>query len=183
MKPLRENNPLRRWLAGLVESSFQEDVGLSNPDLLDYIADLLAEFIHMERINQLCDGSGRTVEDVAAMLSVASSPPIAANTERQRELHRHIGDYTLFWTGVYPENLKRMHHRHARDGLLDYFEQGKYSYAIASRLSTPDTTPPASVLRRLSEDFEYCVYGLGLVRKGWEQAGGTGPAPGGLLQP
>ncbi|MFH1416719.1 MAG: hypothetical protein ABII12_00315 [Planctomycetota bacterium] len=183
MKPLRENNPLRRWLAGLVESSFQEDVGLSNPDLLDYIADLLTEFIHMERISQLCDGSGRTVEDVAAMLSVASSPPIVANTERQRELHRHIGDYTLFWTGVYPENLKRMHHRQARDGLLDYFEQGKYSYAIASRLSTPDTTPPASVLQRLSEDFEYCVYGLGLVRKGWEQAGGTGPTPGELLQP
>ena len=26
----------------------------------------------------------------------------------RREVHRHIGDFTLFWTGVYPEALREM---------------------------------------------------------------------------
>ena len=29
----------------------------------------------------------------------------AADADRRRECHRHVGDYTLFWTGVYPEAL------------------------------------------------------------------------------
>jgi hypothetical protein len=175
MMPIPESHPLRRWLAGLVEGSFQAGVGLCDPALVDYVAALLTEFIHVERINLLCDGSGRSVEDVAEMLCEVEGTGHFAGDRRRREIHRHIGDYTLFWTGVYPENLRRMHRRGARDDLLDYFEQGKRSYAIASSLSTDTTRPAAAVLQALSEQFEYCVYGLGLVRKEWEQSG-----PGGL---
>ena len=84
-------------------------------------------------------------------------------------VHKHIGDYTLFWSGVYPENLKALKAAPRRDHLVDYLRQGKRSYAIASDLSTDKADPPAAVLRRLSDNFEFCVYGLGLVRKSWER--------------
>lgn len=164
------NNPLRRWFAGLVETSFQEQVGLCDPSLLDYLTDLLTEFIHVEKINLLGDGSGRKIADVAEALAVAEVGPLATNEEKRRRVHRHIGDFTLFWTGVYPENLRRLHRRCSRDDLISYLEQGKRSYAIASDLSTGNVLPPASLLTSLSEHFEYCVFGLGLVRKEWERS-------------
>jgi hypothetical protein len=95
--------------------------------------------------------------------------------ERRRMFHRHVGDFTLFWTGIYPENLRRMRRRQSPDALISYFEQGKRSYDLASQLSDDETRPPARVLRRLSDDFEYVVYGLGLVRRQWEQSD-NGPA-------
>lgn len=167
MSPLPQTHPLRRWLSGLVENTFHAEVGLCDPNVLAYIADLLAEFIHVERINQVADGSGRQVEDLAELLCQVETQ-IEAMEARRREIYRHIGDFTLFWTGVYPENLRRMHRRQACDGLLDYFEQGKRSYAIASQLSDEAAEPPGFVLQSLSDQFEYCVYGLGLVRKNWE---------------
>ncbi|MFQ5429911.1 MAG: hypothetical protein ACE5E1_06335 [Phycisphaerae bacterium] len=171
MAPVPPDHPLHRWFAALVETSFQESVGISTPAVLDYLTGLLTEFIHMERINLLRDGSGRRVEEVAEMLCEAELAAAAEAEVRRREYHRHIGDFTLFWTGVYPENLRRMRRRQSRDKLLDYFDQGKRSYAIASRLSSEETEPPAFVLRTLSDQFEYCVYGLGLVRRQWEETG------------
>ena len=171
-----EDQKIRGWFAGLVETSFQEQIGLCDPSLLEYLTDLLTEFIHIERINLLGDGSGRRIEDVAEMLTEAEIGPQAANEERRRRVHRHIGDFTLFWTGVYPENLRRMRRRGTRDDLLNYLEQGKRSYSIASDLSTGNVQPPAELLATLSAQFEYCVYGLGLVRKEWERSdlGGFG---------
>ena len=52
---------LRRWFAGLVENAFQANVGLCDPTLLDYLVNLLTEFIHVERISLLADGSGRRI--------------------------------------------------------------------------------------------------------------------------
>jgi len=167
--PTSRDNPVRRWFAGLVEVSFQERVGLSDPGVLDYLTDLLTAFIHTERISLLGDGSGRKVTDVAEMLTEAQLGPTASDDERRRSVYRHIGDFTLFWTGVYPESLRRMHRRAARDDLLSYLEQGKRSYSIASDLSTDNTEPPARLLTVLSDQFEFCVYGLGLVRREWER--------------
>ncbi len=181
MQAISKNHPLHRWFATLVEISFQEELGIAEPPVLDYLTDLLTEFIHVERINLLRDGSGRKIEDVAAMLSEAELGLSTAPEDRRRLYHRHIGDFTLFWTGVYPENLRRMQRRNSADDLIDYFDQGKRSYAIASNLSTDNTQPPAFVLQRLSDQFEYCVYGLGLVRKQWEEAGPEGLDLSGLM--
>mgnify|MGYP001246854282 CR=1 FL=1 len=172
MSQLPRKHPLHRWFASLVETSFQSEVGIADVHVLDYLTDLLTEFIHVERINLLADG--RQVEDVAAMLSAAEIGA-KSDDERKREYHRHIGDFTLFWTGVYPENLRRMQRRHAKDELIDYLDQGKRSYLIASNLSTDHSEPPGEVLHCLSDQFEYCVYGLGLVRKQWEKSGPGGP--------
>ncbi len=170
MRAIPESHPLRRWFAGLVEASFQREIGLCDPTVLAYLVELLTDFIHTERINTMADGSGRRVEDMVEILVEAEAGPETGSDERRRMYHRHIGDYTLFWTGVYPEILQRMKRRPSCDNLLSYSQQGKRSYGIASELSDDGMQPPASVLRTLSEQFEYCVYGLGLVRKSWEQA-------------
>jgi hypothetical protein len=174
MAPISQAHPLRRWFAGLIEDTFNVQVGVADPSLVDYLTDLLTEFIHMERINLLADGSGRKIEDVAEMMTEAQFRTNPSNFNRRLAVHRHIGDFTLFWTGVYPEQLRRMRRRRDRDALLSYFEQGKRSYSIASDLCSDDAVPPSALLRRLSHEFERCVYGLGLVRQRWEH---TSAAP------
>lgn len=163
------NHPLRRLFAGLVENVFYTDVGLCDTRTTEYLTDLLVEFVHIDRIFALHDASGRRLEDVAEMATEADLGPGVSGTERQRRVHRHIGDFTLFWTGVYPEGLRQLRHPMKMDHLVDYLQQGKRSYAIAGRMYGEREDPSGQVLRRLSENFEFCVYGLGRVRKGWEQ--------------
>src|SRR5437899_6632116 len=51
--------------------------------------------------------AGRRLEDVGEML-IESNPLLgAASFGREREVRKHVGDYTLFLTGLFPEHLKR----------------------------------------------------------------------------
>jgi hypothetical protein len=94
----------------------------------------------------------------------------------RQQVHRHIGDFTLFWTGVYPEVVDTLR-RGNKDALIDYQQQGKRAYWIASTIPVEKETPPADVLKRLSEQFDLCVYGLGEVRRQWEQQSGDSDTP------
>src|SRR5262249_55007846 len=84
-----------------------------------------------------------------------------------RVCHRHVGDFTLFWTGVYPEALGRLQATGSADALISYQTQGKRSYYVASTLSTG--SDQVSVLRRLSDQFELCAFALSRVRREWEK--------------
>ncbi|MFO0973424.1 MAG: hypothetical protein U1A27_08315 [Phycisphaerae bacterium] len=164
---LSNDHPLHRWFRGLVEDAFFAHVGICDPQLADYLAAMLCDFIHTDHIFLIRDAAGQRLRQVAEMLARAACPPGQSERNHRRVLHRHIGDFTLFWTGIYPESLRRR----SRSGevLIDYLSQGKRSYAIASELSSDAAPPPAALLRRLSEEFEACVHGLSLVRRGWEE--------------
>jgi hypothetical protein len=101
------------------------------------------------------------------MMEAESLPP---EGRTKREMHRHIGDFALFWTGVYPEALKRMRSALCKDQFIDYCEQGKRSYYIASTFEDEPYREEAPVLRRLSEESELCAFGLNQVRREWERA-------------
>src|SRR5262249_61372921 len=99
---------------------------------------------------------------------------------RGRRGHRHVGDFTLFWTGVYPEALGRLQGTNSPDRLIDYQRQGKRSYYVASTLDDDRGT----VFRRLSDQFELCAFGLSRVRREWEKLEserGQGAAPPGFV--
>jgi len=166
---LSPDHPLRRFFAGLVEHVFFVDLGLCDPNIAGYLVDLLSEFIHVDRIFALRDAKGRRLEEVAEMLTEAYLGSDVTGAQRDRFVHKHVGDFTLFWAGVYPEALRWLKHPMRKDHLVDYLEQGKRSYAIAGQMFGQSDQPPGSVLRRLSDQFEFCVYGLGQVRKGWER--------------
>jgi hypothetical protein len=168
MEPIRPDSNLHRLFAGLVENTFYSELGICDPDVVDYLAGLLVDFVHVDRLYKLRDLKGRRLEQIAEMLAALADDRIAHEGDHDRVVHKHIGDYALFWTGVYPESLRAIRRRHWSDHLLDYVAQGKRSYAIASQLSDEDTQPPSSLFRRLSEQFEFCVHGLGIVRRGWE---------------
>lgn len=172
---ISESHPLHRMFRGLTESTFMTELGVGDPGLVDYVSNLLATFAPSRAHARIRDKWGRPLLEVVEMLAEAES----ADDERRRgECHRHVGDFTLFWTGVYPEALKRGRSNSA-DRLIDYQAQGKRSYHLAGLLSPADED--RSVLLRLSEEFELCAFGLSQVRKEWEkleaeaEAGDGGP--------
>jgi hypothetical protein len=162
----KADHPLRRYFSGLTEHAFVDRLGMADPHLIDYLSLLLARFVHMDDIDRLASSGRRTVAEVADMLLEAAALPAGRTC---REVHRHIGDFTLFWTGVYPEALGRLRSILRKDHFIDYCEQGKRSYWIASTYEDDAYAAEAPVLRRLSEHFELCAWGLNQVRKEMEQ--------------
>jgi hypothetical protein len=163
----KPDHPLRRLFAGLTEHTFITSLGWADPQLVDYLSAMLSRFIHHDSIFKLRNTAGRRLEEVAEMMIEAEALPPEGRT--RREVHRHIGDFTLFWTGVYPEALKRLRSVFNKDHFIDYCEQGKRSYYIASTFEDDPYSDEAPVLRRLSVGFELCAYGLGQVRREWEK--------------
>lgn len=165
MDPKRSQIPLHRFFTGLAEYTFQTRLGIADPPLVEYIAALLTRFVHCDAIYKVRNPAGRRLEEVAEMLIEAE----ARIGDPRREVHRHIGDFTLFWTGVYPEALHRLSKQPSLDYFVDYCEQGKRAYRIASTIPSDQNTEENEVLERLSHEFELCAYGLGELRREWER--------------
>ncbi len=170
MSPQQPRMTVARYFAGLTESTFQTELGVADPLLIDYVTDLLIRFVRTDVINRVRSVSGKPLMTVTEMAAEAASRMGSA----RRELHRHIGDFTLFWAGVYPEALHDSHG--VDDQFSSYCCHGKRSYHLASQIdSEPDTQPDATVLQRLSERFELCCFGLREIRRNWEEQDLDGP--------
>src|SRR5207237_9561104 len=90
--------PLRNYFSGLTEHTFMADLGVADPPLIDYLSELLSRFVHIDTIYKLKSGEGRRLEEVAQMLMESEGLPPEGLTSR--EMHSHIGDFTLFWPGA-----------------------------------------------------------------------------------
>ena len=158
---------LRRFFSGLTEAAFCSRLGVADPPLIDYIAEMLVRFVRQEDLFVVRSPTGRRLTQVADMLVEAET----RQGEARRKVHRHIGDFTLFWTGLYPEMIDRLRHAGTKDSLIDYCAQGKRAYYIASTIPVEREAAPADVLKRLSCEFELYAYGLSEVRRQWEERG------------
>ena len=163
----RPELPLRDYFAGVAEYAFQTRIGIADPPLIDYISDLLTRFIRCDALYNVRDLGGRRLGEVGLMLAEAD----ARIGDARRHVHRHIGDFALFWTGIYPEALGRTAGaaRAGHDRFVDYCTHGKRAYYIASTLPAAKDDVRNDLLERLSEEFELCAYGLNEVRKEWER--------------
>ncbi len=168
----RPEMPLRDFFAGIAEYTFQTRVGIADPVLIDYISDLLTRFTRSDALYNVRNLGGCRLQEVGLMLAEAD----ARIGDARREVHRHIGDFTLFWTGVYPEALG-----HAPSGtsggpdrFVDFCTHGKRAYRIASTIPVEDTKVNGDLLERLSEEFELCAWGLSEARKEWERRDSDG---------
>lgn len=172
---MNEDTPrstVHRYFTGLAETTFQSELGVVDPKLTDYLSEMLVRFVRSDVVHRIRGISGRPLLSVPEMVTEAS----ARLGDARRELHQHIGDFTLFWAGVYPEALRHEEaEKEDSEQFLNYCRYGKQSYLIASTIETStDEAVPSGVLHRLSEQFDLCCYGLREVRRQWEDGGSNG---------
>ena len=120
-----DQGPQRRstldcFFSGLSECIFQSRLGVADVQLVDYLSDLMLRFVRTEALHRVRNSSGQPATEVVQMLGEAEKRIGLA----RREVHRHIGDFTLFWSGMYPESLRTLQSGGA-DGFVDYCRQGK----------------------------------------------------------
>src|ERR1700757_643945 len=144
-----ESNPLQRFFSEIVERNYDE-VGVRQAGVQAYGANLLPEFCESENLFKIKNEDGRSLSDVGEML--LESDPVygpAPSFDRERQVRKHIGDYSLFFSGMFPESLNHYRLRRQRmESFVDWMKAGKESYYIVSKF----------------EHFEECVYGLNRVK-------------------
>ncbi len=169
MYSARDSNDIDRFFRGLTEHAFLASLGVIDPPLIDYVAMLLVRFMRPEQICSEQAAGLFKIDELARMLAMVQQAPLAVDVVR--DSYRHIGDYTLFWSGLYPEALKRLQCSAQQEFLIDYRTTGKQAYWIASTLISDAAASERRLLEHLSDEYDLCVEGLAEVRRSWAQAG------------
>lgn len=165
-KSISPNHPLRSLFAELIEKRLLGTAQLNDHNIARYVAGLLVDFCHVENVYRIRDTKGKRLEEVGEML-LASNPLLEGRSFiYEREVRKHIGDYTLFLMGLFPEHITRIHRKGMGvDAFIDYMKAGKESYAIVAAFNQFEFRDEAPLFRRLSDRFELCVFGLNLVKQ------------------
>src|SRR5579864_1613744 len=92
-----ESNPLQQLFYELIGRNYDE-LGVRSAEVQSYVATMLTEFCEMGNLYKIRDASGRPLADVGEML--LESDPVygpAPSFDRERQVRKHIGDYSLFF--------------------------------------------------------------------------------------
>jgi hypothetical protein len=167
---LLASRTLRSLFDELIQRHFGETLRISDSEITAYVADLLTQFNQTENLYHIRDSRGKALDDVGEML-VASNPLLdCPSFDREREIRKHIGDFTLFFAGLFPEAINRWRLRRQRlDSLVDYVRAGKESYFIVSEFNQFEYQRSAPFFKKMSDQFESCVFGLNLVKQDLER--------------
>jgi hypothetical protein len=124
--------------AGQIEAVFYGELGLADPELVAYLTALLERYVHMDAIFQAGQLDDRRIDGIIKLMRRIKASPRAVNRRRVRAVHRYIGDFTLFWAGLFPEAVRRQGHISGGSGdtLHDYMGCGRRPHSSADRAAT-----------------------------------------------
>ena len=161
-----QTHPLQPFFLQAVRNSYEGKLGLNDPGVTAYVAQLLCDFSEARNLYKVRDAVGKPLEELEDLLLAAD--PIngsAPSFDVERSVRKHIGDYALFVGGMYPKAA----HAGRRHGAAASFEElvraGKESYFIVSQFNLFEYESEAPLFARLSDWFERCLLGLALVRE------------------
>lgn len=153
---LNADHPLRKLFRKALDFGFRvnptEKAGVE-----EYIEEqILCEFIHVDNLYKIRDAAGKPVEDIADMLAEGDVRLNASSFSKEFQVHKHIGDYTLFMLGMFPMALAGRTGKEFILGKLvipgsslyeHYLLQGQRSYNLASEFADQE------LFRKLSANF------------------------------
>jgi hypothetical protein len=153
-----EDHPVRLVFHELTERGLGE-LQLRDKDTIDYLTNLLIEFIHPDNLYRIQDDYGKRLQYIGDILQQANRE-ISPNL--RQECYRHLGDLTLFNLGLFPESLT-----YGRKLVSPsfYVAQGQRSYTlVADLIAEKDQQEEVELFRKLSGQFMQCVAGLNWVK-------------------
>ncbi len=164
---IESGHPLRKLFRTALEYGFKMNP-TDKAGVADYIEEqILCEFINNDSFLRIKDSDGRSLEDIADMLAEGDVLMNAESFDREFQVHKHIGDYTLFMLGMFPSALCGKRGKELLlgnivvpdSGLSDlYLLQGQRSYRIASEFTNKE------LFLELSANFQKYQTVIELVR-------------------
>jgi len=119
--------------------------GLTEPATVDYVSDVLTRFAHTGSLYGMTDAQGRPLEYVVDFLHASYDETARVDRARTRSVLRHLGEYTLFMSGLFRERLA------ARGELNYYMAQGASAYGQCA--ACEPIAGRRHLFRRLHDNF------------------------------
>ncbi len=166
MEMIPEAHPLQQLFLELVGRHYAERNWNSRSTACELRRASASGVLRCEQLLKIRNAAGKPLNDVGEML--IESDPIygpAPSFDRERQVRKHIGDFTLFYAGMFPESINHYRLRRQRvESFVDWMKAGKESYYIVSKFEHFEYAKVAPLFAQLSQRFEQCVYGLNLVK-------------------
>jgi hypothetical protein len=139
------------------------DLGIEDASAVGYLADLLARFARTDALYGAATLAPRRLEGVLdTWLEIQRVWDLSGpgfDPSREVHLRRHMGDFTLFMTGLFREHVERMAAR-------DYYErEGRRAYRFVAETGRARGAADAALFRRLADRFEHYAGALTYMRK------------------
>ncbi len=167
-REIASDHPLRHYFVETLHDSLATKLAVEASEEVEaYLSDLMVSFMDMDNVFKIRDPFGAPVHTIAEMVVEGDVRLNASSFDREREVHRHIGDFLLFWSGLFPEFLNGVKAA-GNDVLLNPVQQGRYSYHVVSTFDHDPYAEEAPLFEELSRHFEDYRYGLSLVRASFE---------------
>jgi hypothetical protein len=166
-----ETHPLESFFHQAVHSSFVDQLGLNDPEIVDYVTHLLCEFSEPDSLYRLKDATGRKIETISEM-ETAADPVFgtAASFAEERTVRKYIGDYAMYRAGMQLDVMESAPNFQADKPTVDeLIRVGRESYFIVSQFDVFEYEKEAPLFARLAGRLDRCVLGLALVREDLRQ--------------
>lgn len=160
-----EDHPLRALFERLCHRCLVGQVRLRDARIASYLGDMLTRFTHVDQLHKIRDAAGRPLDDVGEMLLESDPRGRASSFDREREVRRHIGDFTLFFLGLFPEYLRAHATTRLPDMFVDWSRVGRDSYRIVAAFNVGRYADEAPLFASLADKYEYCALGLNMVKQ------------------
>jgi len=162
--PMSEKQPsgLKRFFQKLTLLCFKQLL-IENMLAADYLSSLLARFARTDELYKIRNAQGERLEYVVDFIMESQSALDLHNERfnpfREREMRQHIGDYTLFMTGIFREFVEK------NSSLQYYMAQGKISYSSVSDFERLTEKGGSQLFQNLSDRFEDYSWALDYMKR------------------
>ena len=125
-----------------------KQTGISDRRISDYLASLLENFSRTTRLKSPVDEKGFPVQYLSDMLlALQNATPVQTFLIRA-----HVGNYSLFITGIFRESVEHRS-RHGAPDFTYYEEMGRANYNAVANHAVARSCELSSVFKALSERF------------------------------
>ncbi len=123
---------------------------IQDRSVADYVAELLAEFARAERSRCVVPGGHNPLDYFFEMLAALQT----ADDRTSFQIRAHIGNYSLFLSGVFPDRIRFRTERRGFPDLKYYEAMGRTQYRVASDHRLAQRYELSGIFDTLAERFE-----------------------------
>lgn len=148
--------------AGDVDRSLGGPSFFEDRELIVYLVDLLRQFVRREDVYQLPTDPDREYRYVFEMLEAS----LDSNDHETFQIYRHVGNYSLYLTGLFPDWIRHRHRYKDRPMDVDsYRDYGKTFYERAANHRQAEDRQLRTVLNKLNRGYDLVRGSLELIFK------------------
>lgn len=126
------------------------DAGLDDVEVADYVAALLVEFAIVGRAQRIARYDEKTYD---YLVDIVSDLEEESSEHRRFLLRAHLGNYSLWLSGLFPDYVVARVHRKGAPGIHYYEDLGAIGYQLASESELAGRHDLSRIYREVADGF------------------------------